>query len=76
MASIKIIDGYIIESGYNTFTGEYKSYINKETYTIEWEWTLKTGYIKKNKPILKKNQRLGGLPAQTGSQHKQTLKED
>lgn len=55
MASIEIIDGYIIESGYNTFSGEYKSYINKETYTIEWEWTLKTGYIKKNKPILKKN---------------------
>lgn len=55
MTTFKTVDNYIIESGYNLFYGEYKSYINKETYTIEWEWTLKTGYIKKNKQILKKN---------------------
>ena len=53
MIKFETIGGYLIESGYNSFVGEYKSYMNMKTYTIEWEWTLKTGYIKKNKQVIK-----------------------
>lgn len=47
MVKFETVGDYLIESGYNIFIGEYKSYINRKTWAVEWEWSLKTGYVKK-----------------------------